>query len=597
MAMSGLDGQLIRPLVALAGWRSLTNTPPPGELWFGAMAVQLAHEASLLHDDVVDGAARRRGAPTVAASRGVAAALVQGDHLLTTAYRYAARTGSAAFMEIFAYSVERTVAGELAQAHATGRILDFKEYSSIARSKSGELLGCALAIGALLRDPARTADYHDLGCLVGLVYQMLDDLLDLTADTDCGKPALADYAQGHWTWPLAELGVKKFGMKTSALLDTLHSIQGSEPGIRGCLQRYHSEVDRISNSVAAELGDSPIIDSLLEGWRTRASEAVDREQICARRRSSRPGSSETLVMRVSTASDEIAYLAHHSRSFRFATRFFPARDEGRVARVYGYCRITDDLVDDAGTDVQSAGSMLEEWIALSRRAYEGAESGIPLLDRVMREMAEARVPFTYAAELADGMRMDLRGERYASLGELRRYTYRVASVVGLWISELFDVRDPAVLRRAESMGHAMQLTNILRDVGDDLALGRCYLPADLMRKHDVTEAQLEMGRMPSGYPALMEEMMCEAENAYRLGFEGIPELPLSLRLPVSVAAHVYRGILDEIRTLGYDNLTRRAITSGPRKAVLAGRALVDLRPRLRRDRRVNIGVMTPRGSA
>ncbi|MDQ3244621.1 MAG: squalene/phytoene synthase family protein, partial [Gemmatimonadota bacterium] len=486
--------------------------------------------------------------------------------------------------------------GELAQARATGRMLDFEEYASIARGKSGELLGCALAIGPLLRDPARTAEYHELGCRVGLVYQMLDDLLDLTAETDCGKPALADYVQGHWTWPLAELGVDTFGIKTSVLLDAFHGNIGSESGIRRCLQRYDCEVDKVTTAAEAELGDNPIIGSLLEGWRARATEAVDREEICARRPDPRPPSSETLIMRVARASDEIAYLAHHSRSFRFATRFFPSPDEARVARVYAYCRITDDLVDDADTDFVSRGRMLDEWIALSRRAYDGAKSGIPFLDEVMWEMADARVPFTYAAELTDGMRMDLRGERYASLAELRRYTYRVASVVGLWISELFDVRDPAVLRRAECMGHAMQLTNILRDVGADLALGRCYLPADLMRKHDVTEAQLRTGLKPSGYPALMEEMMCAAEDSYRLGFEGIPRLPFALRFPVSVAAHVYRGILDEIRDLDYDNLTRRATTSGSRKALLAARALVDLRPRLRRDRGVNVGVLTSRGS-
>ncbi|MEO5580474.1 MAG: squalene/phytoene synthase family protein, partial [Gemmatimonadaceae bacterium] len=152
-------------------------------------------------------------------------------------------------------------------------------------------------------------------------------------------------------------------------------------------------------------------------------------------------------------------------------------------------------------------------------------------------------------------------------------------------SELFGVRDPAVLRRAESMGYAMQLTNILRDVGEDLRSGRCYLPADLMLSNHVTEAQLSVGPPSAGYVALMKTLMGEAEGAYRVGFDGIVDLPQALRLPVSVAAYVYRGILDEIRRFGYDNITRRASTSGVRKAALAIRAMVDLRLLTRRRAR------------
>ena len=219
--------------------------------------------------------------------------------------------------------------------------------------------------------------------------------------------------------------------------------------------------------------------------------------------------------------------------------------------------------------------MLDEWMRLSHAAYLGRTSGIPLLDRVMSEMAAAGVPFRYAEELAEGMRMDLCGERYASMSELRVYTRRVASVVGFWVSELFGVRDPAVLSRADAMGHAMQLTNILRDVGEDLRACRCYLPADMMERHGVSELDLE-GGSSSGYRDLIIEMIGIAEDAFEEGLEGLPHLPLPLRLPVSIAAYVYRGILDEIRANDYDNLTRRAGTSRTRKLILMGRALADV---------------------
>lgn len=281
------------------------------------------------------------------------------------------------------------------------------------------------------------------------------------------------------------------------------------------------------------------------------------------------------------ATNGLAYLAHNSRSFRFATRFFPGGHDDRVTRVYAWCRFTDDLVDDPAADPLTAASLLDEWMALSRNSYAGSPSGVMFLDTVMADMAGARVPFRYAEELAEGMRMDLRGEKYETLAELERYTYRVASVVGLWISELFDVRDPVVLKKAESMGHAMQLTNILRDVGEDLRAGRCYLPAELLGRYNLTRSQLRAERAPAGYSALMEEMMAAAESKYDAGFDGLLDLPRQLRLPVSVAAHVYRGILNEIRAAGYDNLSRRATTSGSKKAVLAAKAMFDLRRRVR----------------
>lgn len=577
MAGAELQGQLIRPMVSLAGWRSVSDALPPPEFWCGAMAVQMAHEASLLHDDVIDGAARRRGIPTLAATRGAAAALVQGDHLLTTAYRYAARTRSIVFIEQFTRSVERTVAGELAQARATGRMLDFEEYSEIARGKSGELLGCALSLGPALRGAERAEEYHAIGCRVGLVYQMLDDLLDLCPSTDTGKPALADFAQRHWTWPLEELKVVEFGVSPSSLLHALHRAEAGVAPIRRCLMRYDAELASVSGEIGCRIGEGSALSLLLEEWRRRAHQAVEREERFAPEATCPAVPSEVLLARAQPASSENSYLARHSRSFRFATRFFPPRDGDRVARVYSWCRFTDDLVDDPAVEPVAAAALLDEWMSLSRSAYDGNASGIPFLDRVMGEMSAARVPFRYADDLAEGMRMDLRGERYESMLELRRYTYRVASVVGLWVSELFDVRDPAVLIKAESMGHAMQLTNILRDVGEDLRAGRCYLPADLMARNRVTEAQLRDGRLSTGYKMLVKELIDAANVEYRIGLGGLPDLPSSLRRPVAVAAHLYRGILDEIRRNGYDNLTRRARTSPTRKAMLATRAMIALR--------------------
>ncbi|CAN5734960.1 hypothetical protein BH23GEM8_BH23GEM8_18390 [soil metagenome] len=576
MARPELAGQLIRPVVALAGWRAVTREEPNAAFWWGALAVQLAHEASLLHDDVLDLAARRRGNPTMVAEEGVGAALVQGDHLLTTAYRCAARTANPLFVELFARAVERTVAGEISQGKAIGRALSINEYEVIACGKAGELLGCALSLAPALMEPEKVVDFHELGCRFGVVYQKLDDLLDLSPSTDTGKPALSDYAHRHWTWPLAELGITSFGSHPRELVRSFYADAGEGAAIQRCLSILTDDIENLESSLVASLGNCPMLSGLLSEWSVRAITAVQREATAlAGPAEMWEGPSTSLLPRVPAEADVHAYLAVNSLSFRFATRFFSREDEARVARVYAYCRCTDDLVDDPGVDRVTAAALLDEWITLSRRAYAGKPTGIAFLDTVMGEMATAGVPLHYAEELVEGMRMDLQGSRYGSLSELRVYTYRVASVVGLWISELFGVHDPATLQRAAAMGHAMQLTNIIRDVGEDLRAGRCYLPGDLMLRYGLDEAKLrEAMELPDGYAGLVEEMISATEASYRVGFEGIRELPRTLRLPVAVAARVYRGILREVRRNEYDNLNRRARTSGPRKAALAAQALL-----------------------
>jgi phytoene synthase len=610
------SGQLIRPLAALSGLAG--RTVAPTGFWQAALAVQLAHEASLVHDDIVDGAATRRGEPTLALRQGVPAALLRGDHLLTASYRAAAATGSAAFMALFARAVERTVAGEAAQGRARGIPLGGRRYEQIVLGKSGELLGCALAAGAVLEGRTEVGGVFELGRRIGLVYQMLDDLLDYCPATPTGKPALGDFRTGRWTWVLGECPLITFGSDEERLLDALYASAEGLGGMASAAKRLAASAEALRGDLRAELGDDGVIGEMIQGWVEQGREAIARE-VELRARSvppaaasrpdrgggagdppagdtpERPGGetpppdesppvAPVLRVRVPALAAAEAFQAAHSRSFRFASRFFPAPERERVERVYAYCRVMDDLVDRPPHGA-SADDLLGEWVDLSRRAYDGDSSGLPLLDRTMEEMAAGGVPFDYARELAEGMRMDLGGVRYDTLPELREYTYRVASVVGLWVSRLGGIHDPVVLQRAERMGHAMQLTNIVRDVGEDLRAGRLYLPGEMLRRHGVTEEGLRSALvrpgLPRGYAALLEELMSVAEADYAAGLEALRDLPLSFARPVAVAAHVYRGIHREVRKLGYDNLHHRAHTGSAAKALLAGRALWDLgrRPR------------------
>lgn len=274
----------------------------------------------------------------------------------------------------------------------------------------------------------------------------------------------------------------------------------------------------------------------------------------------------------------------HSRSFSYAARWFSPRQQHLVACLYAFCRFTDDMVDrqqSSSHSVEEVEKELEQWQHRAKTAYEGHESGYPWLDDIMTASAEADLPFERVEELIEGVRTDLGSVRLRSMDELDQYAYRVASVVGIWLCYLFDVRDPEAHDRAAAMGRAMQTTNILRDVGEDLATDRIYLPADLRERYGVTQEDLRAmanGReiMPS-YKALVQELIEKAEEDYDYAWPGLQLLPRSFARSSAVAAYVYEGIHDAIRKNDYDNFHHRAYTSSLRKGVLAAKGLYRLR--------------------
>lgn len=606
------QGRLIRPSLAYAvqrahGWEA--DEP----FWRAVAAIQYAHEASLVHDDILDNAEERRGERSYVGERGVRAALVRGDHLLTTAYRLAALTGSLGFAQLFARSVERTVAGESRQARCRGDWLSESEYVEIVSAKSGELLGCALAAGAAVREDDLAGMLFELGRRFGVCYQMLDDLLDYCPGSGSGKPALQDYRNRLWTWPLAESGISGFDLTPEEIVRRVHaSGPGGEPGsVRRCLVRLNAELDRLERDVDSEPGLMGAFRQQLAEWRTIAARAVEgaerRNEQDARTSASVSAPAPATPARSLVAGagsqgssfdvlpDETSWnasLKRHARSFSFASLWFPRSERRRVADVYAFCRFTDDLIDNAeGSTPEELEHRLDQWLALSRASWEGRESSLPFLDRVMRDAAGSGAPFRVVEDLVEGMRMDIRVGRYPSMAELLVYTHRVAGVVGVWLTHLFGVHRPWVLERASLLGHAMQITNILRDVGEDLERGRVYLPQDLLAGHGLTEDDLRAmqrsGVILPEYRRLVERMMRLADDAYARALEALPELPAFFRRPVAVAARVYRGIHREIRRNDYDNLRLRAHTSGPRKTVLALHALV--RPRIRMAFPVSVG--------
>ena len=598
-----IGGQLLRPRLGLSMVEPRGREHGRPSFWLGLLAIQLAHEASLLHDDVVDQAPVRREKPTLAHTRGVGAALVAGDRLLARAYLAAAATGSLAFARRFARAVEDTVAGEEAQGRAVGQTLDDARVREIARLKSGALFGCALATRATLDGLAEADDLDDLGREVGLLYQRVDDLLDFCPGARTGKPPLADFTSGIWTWPRAYLdpGARpedlfRRGVRGIPALRAVVDLEGEGRHLLTVADRLAPHADELRQAVT--------------GWLTTARSAVEREI----RGIPAPGPRNRERVRVRTPDPEEEperVMAKHGRSFHFASRLMPPEIRGPVARVYAFCRLVDDTVDRA-PHPGAARARLQWLHGGARRAWElGSESrGASALPRVrpvpggpgestpawlalvMGETREAGVPFSVVDRLMEGVASDLEPVSYQGWEDLRWYTHRVAGVVGLWIAGLAGCRDSWSLEMADELGRAMQLTNIARDVGADLAMDRIYLPEGLLARHGLDRDAMErLARgddpIPRGFAAAMEELMGRAEAGYGAAFQAIPDLPPGFRRAVAVAARVYGGIHDEIRRNGYDTLRLRARTGRFRKGWLALGALRELRAA---ERRMEAGV-------
>ncbi len=276
-----------------------------------------------------------------------------------------------------------------------------------------------------------------------------------------------------------------------------------------------------------------------------------------------------------TSSDDIeaAYLycrettRTHAKSFYFCTQFLPRRKRRAIYAMYALCRHVDDAVDAIGAqDEAAAQQAIAVWHEELDAVYKGAPLSsnalAPALNPVLiawRDMLrQYAIKQEWPLELMRGVLMDTHINRYETWEELRVYCYRVASVVGLMSSEIFGYTKPETLRYAEALGLAMQLTNILRDIGEDARMNRIYLPQEDMRRFDYTENELLRGEMSHNFRALMRFQIERARALYLEAEKGIALLNRDARFTVLLAARLYARILDAIEQNDYDVWTRRA---------------------------------------
>ena len=280
-----------------------------------------------------------------------------------------------------------------------------------------------------------------------------------------------------------------------------------------------------------------------------------------------------------------ALLPEKARTFAFAARFLPRDQRDRVVALYAFCRVMDDLVDEPPPGVGPA-EIRRQLAAWRDWLCEGAtRSTLPeptLLAAPVRALIEGpRLPAAYLLGLLHGLESDLDPVRMTDFTTLRRYCFLVAGTVGLAMADSLDGRQPAALAAAAELGIAMQLTNILRDLGSDLRVGRCYLPADELAAFGYTAERLAAhardDRRDEAFRALMRFQIGRARRHYARGLAGVPLLPAEARPAILIAGRLYRAILDAIEASDFDVFRRRAATSRRTKLYEAARTFARLR--------------------
>jgi phytoene synthase len=264
-----------------------------------------------------------------------------------------------------------------------------------------------------------------------------------------------------------------------------------------------------------------------------------------------------------------AAIRHGSKSFHAASLLLPARAREPALALYAFCRLADDAVD---LNAEKPAAVLSLSDRLDR-AYAGRPVDSPA-DRAFAAMVAAHdMPRALPEALLEGFAWDAMGRRYATLAELRAYAARVAAAVGAMMAVLMGVRDADALARACDLGVAMQLTNIARDVGEDAAEGRLYLPLDWLAAARIDPERLLARPAPS--PALagvVRRLLAEARRLYQRAETGIAALPPAVRPGIFAARLIYAEIGARIAAAGHDSVSRRAVVPTRRKAALAAQA-------------------------
>jgi len=285
--------------------------------------------------------------------------------------------------------------------------------------------------------------------------------------------------------------------------------------------------------------------------------------------------SEPLAPALAAAYAHCAQVLRRSgSSFAAAFWMLPAPQRRALHAVYAFCRLADDVADDPAVrgDRQR---LLERWRAELAAAYRGDAThpvGVALGDAVRR----FRLPQELFADLLRGVESDLRGEPIETWADLERYCYRVASTVGLLLVRILGARSPDSLEYARQMGIAVQLTNLLRDVGEDAAAGRIYLAREDLERLQVRPESLREGKLGEETRLLLALYAERARIRYEAAARLLPAEDRRALRPAEAMGRIYRALLDELHARGFPCLGPALRISKPRRLAIAAGAWLGL---------------------
>jgi len=259
--------------------------------------------------------------------------------------------------------------------------------------------------------------------------------------------------------------------------------------------------------------------------------------------------------------------AQSGSSFYYSFMFLPPERRRAITALYAFCREVDDVVDEIA-DPDVARIKLAWW----RREIGAVFTGVPQhpVALALKPIVTAyRLPVEHFQTVIDGMAMDLERSRYLDFAELERYCHCVAGVVGLMSAEIFGYENPATRQYARDLGIAFQLTNIIRDVGEDARRGRIYLPQDELAQRGVTAASLLKREGSPELVALMSDQVARARVWYARALDALPGEDRRAQRPGLIMAAIYRALLDEIERDHYRVLDRRIALTPLRKLWIA----------------------------
>ena len=267
-----------------------------------------------------------------------------------------------------------------------------------------------------------------------------------------------------------------------------------------------------------------------------------------------------------------------SKSFSMAAKLFDPQIRDAAVFLYGWCRYCDDQVDNAGSagdraELEARIKALKEKTA-SAFSFEPQKE--PVFIALQHIVHRYGIPAHYAVELIEGMAMDVRGTRYSTPRELLLYCYRVAGTVGLMMSHVMGLRDESALRNAADLGIAMQLTNIARDITEDAAMGRVYLPLSWLEEAKIPHDQISAPEHRDKLAVLTLRLLNEAGRYYRSGDAGLWHLSFRSACAVSAARHVYSEIGALLLKRGARAWDERTYVTGARKIWVVGRGVLSL---------------------